>query len=508
MPGLTAGLNIGLTGLNAAQNSLDVIGHNIANVNTPGYSRQIAQLATAGSSAFGGLVYGTGVNLQSIQGVRDQLLNLQILVSTAQQSGAETRYQGLQAISSVFTDDGTSGISSQLNAFFTSLQKVAAQPENSSLRTNLVGAAQNLVTTLQTKYQALRAAQSSADQQVATLVPSVNTLTSQIAALNKKLAGEANPDQDNTAIDQRQNLANQLSQIVGIQTYVDNKGQMNINLDGGVSPLVIGSTAYTMTSIQNNTPPATAPFYNSVEMSADGKAPFTDVTSSIVNGEMGAQLDLRDNLIPDYEKQMDQLAAGVAYNINTLNSAGYSMDGTLHNLDFFQNASGNTNHLPTAVQVPPDVGAQVPANDYKGMVLALSVNSAIVADPSLFAASGAAGAAGDNQNVTAMLALQTKTGTVDATGAGPGAGTTGPFSTFITGLVTRVGTDASQWKITSTNVENITSALTTQRNSISAVDLDTEAASLITFQRGYQASARFVSVISQLTDQLINNLGR
>ncbi len=506
MPGLTAGLNIGLSGLTAAQNSLDVIGHNIANVNTPGYSRQIAQLGTAGSSSFGGLDYGMGVNLQAIQGIRDQLLDLQITVSTAQQSGAQARYQGLQAISSVFAEDGTSGISSQLNAFFTSLQKVAAQPEDSSLRTNLVGTAQNLISTLQTKYQSLRAAQTSADQQVAALVPTVNTLTAQIAALNKRLAGEVNPAQDNTTIDQRQDLANQLAKIVGIQTYIDSKGQMNINLDGGASPLVIGGTAYTMSAIQNNAAPATAPFYNNVMVSLGGTPPFTDVTAAITNGQLGAQLDLRDNLIAGYEKQMDELAAGLAYNINVLNSSGYSMDGVQHNLDFFQNAAGNTNHLPTGIQVPPDVAPLVAANDYKGMVLALSVNAAIVANPSLFAASST-GAVGDTQNAQAMVALQTAGSTVDSTGAGPGAAVTGPFSTFVTGLVTKAGTDASKWKITSTNVENITTALTTQRDSVSAVDLDTEAANLITYQRGYQASARFVSVISQLTEQLINNLG-
>lgn len=138
MPGLTAGLNIGLSGLTAAQNSLDVIGHNIANVNTPGYSRQLAQLSTNTSVNWGNLTYGTGVNLATIQGVRDQLLNLQITQSASQQSGAQTRYQGLQTVSSVFQDDGTSGISSQLNAFFTALQKVAGQPEDISLRTNLV----------------------------------------------------------------------------------------------------------------------------------------------------------------------------------------------------------------------------------------------------------------------------------------------------------------------------------------------------------------------------------
>ncbi len=507
MPGLTAGLNIGLSGLTAAQNSLDVIGHNIANVNTPGYSRQLAQLSTNTSMNWGNLTYGTGVNLKSIQGVRDQLLNLQITQSASQQSGAETRYQGLQTVSSVFQDDGTSGISSQLNAFFTALQKVAGQPEDVSLRTNLVGSAQNLLTTMQTRYQALRDAQTSADSQVSALVPQVNTLAQQIADLNKKLAGEVNPQSDNDAIDQRQALADQLGQIVGIQTYVDNKGMMNINLEGGASPVVIGTSAYTMSTIQNTTPPATAPFFNSVVMSPNASGPFTDVTKAITSGQMGGQLDLRDNLIPNYEKQMDELAAGVAYNMNLLNSSGYSLDGTQHNLDFFVGGAGNTNHLPTSVQVPPDAVGQVPANDYKGMVLALKVNSLIVADPSLFAAAGVAGAAGDNTNAKAMVALQTSGSTVDATGAGPGAAASGPFTTFLTALITKVGTDTKNWNTTATNQENIGTALTKQRDSVSAVDLDTEAANLITYQRGYQASARFVSVISQLTDQLINSLG-
>jgi flagellar hook-associated protein 1 FlgK len=508
MPGLTAGLNIGLSGLNAAQNALDVIGHNISNVNTPGYSRQTANLSTSNSLAYGGITFGTGVTLAGVQAIRDQLLNMQITSSTSQQSGAQTRSSGLQTLSSVFTDDGTTGISSQLAAFFTSLQKVAAQPEDASLRTNLVGTAQSFLTTLQAKYGSLRDAQSTADQQVTTLVPQVNALTKGIADINKKLAGETDPAGDNDAIDQRQQLADQLSQLVGIQTYVDDKNQMNITLEGGVAPLVTGGTAYVMSYAQNSTPPPTAPFYNSVYVSRTGAAPMTNVTANITSGQLGAQLDLRDHLIAGYEKQMDELAAGVAYNVNVINSAGYSLDGTQHNLDFFVGGAGNTNHLPTGVQVPPPGAGQVASDDYKGTVLALKVNSLIVANPNLFAAGGVAGTPGDNTAVKSMVALQTQGNTVDSTDAGPGAAVSGPFSSFVTGLVTQVGVDANRWDTTSTNQENITTALTTQRKSISGVDLDTEAASLIAFQRGYQASARFVSVISQLTDQLINNFGK
>ncbi|BDU77195.1 flagellar hook-associated protein FlgK [Mesoterricola sediminis] len=503
MPGLTAGLNIGLSGLTSAQAALDIIGHNIANVNTTGYSRQTAVVSSNGSVNEGNLFFGMGSSLANVQAVRDQLLNLQITNSTSRQAGAQTRNQALETAASIFTDDGTSGISYQLNQFFTALQKLSAQPEDTSVRTNLVGAAKSLIETMQVKYQALQAAQQNADAQVPTLVNQVNTLTKQIAALNQKLAGETNSLNDNDAMDQRQALADQLAQLVGVQTYIDSKNQMTVTLDGGAAPLVAGLTSFDLHAVKG----ATSPYYTQVTTSAiqTGTPPSDkNVTSGILNGQLGAQLDLRDNLLSGYEQQLDELAAGLAYNVNTLHSTGYSLDGTQHGLDFFVGTAGTTNHLPSNVQVPPSAN---PADDYRGTVLSLSVNAAIAADPDLIAAGGAA-AAGDNSIAKQLVDLQTKTSVIDATGAGPGAATTGPFSTFMSGLVNRIGTDANQWDTTATNQENITTALTNQRSSIAGVDLDTEAANLIMYQRGYQASARFLTVISQLTDQMINQLGR
>ncbi|HLO65440.1 MAG TPA: flagellar hook-associated protein FlgK [Holophaga sp.] len=500
MPGLTAGLNIGLSGLRASQNALDVVGHNIANVNTTGYSRQIAGLSSNGSLGEGGLFFGMGSTLSTVQGIRDQLLNLQITNSISRQYGAQTRNQALQTASAIFTDDGTSGISYQLNRFFAAVQKLSAQPEDASVRTNLVGTAQSLIETMQTKYQALQAAQQNADTQVSTLVTQVNALTKQIAALNQKLAGEANSTNDNDAMDQRQALADQLAQLVGVQTYIDDKNQMAVTLEGGAAPLVAGVTSFDMVAQKA----ATSPYFLQVSVRYDTSLPAKDVTSVLSSGELGAQLDVRDRLLAGYEKQLDELAAGIAYNVNVLHSGGYSLDGTQRNLDFFVGTAGTTNHLPSNVQVPPSA---TPKDDYRGTVLSLAVNSAIAANPSLIAAGGAA-AAGDNAVAKAIADLQTKVGVVDTTGAGPAAGSTGPFSTFMASLVNQMGTDTSQWSTTATNQENITSALTNQRSSVSGVDLDTEAANLITFQRGYQASARFLSVISQLTEQLINQFGR
>jgi flagellar hook-associated protein 1 len=506
MPGLTSGLYVGLTGLTTAQSAIAVTGHNIANVNTDGYSRQQAVITSNTALYEGNCFFGMGASLQSVQGIRDQLLNLQLTGALSQQAGSEARYESLTSLSTLFQSDSTTGMAAQLNTFFTNMQKVAAQPEDASLRTAFVSSAQNLVSALQTKYQALQTAQQTADATATAYLPQINAITKQIAALNQKLAGESNNTADNDAVDQRQALAEQLSQLVGTQTYVDDKNQMNITLDNGAAPLVTGATASTLVAQQYTTAPAgqpqpTAPFFNHVYIKESG----ADVTSSIVNGKLGAQLDVRDNIISGYLQQLDQFTAGLAYNINTLNSAGTDMKGASNNEDFFVGGTGNTNHLPTGVQVPPDTAGQTPNNDYKGTVMSLRVNAAIVADPTRFAA-GSTGATGDNTNVAKMIKLQTASNTVDLTGAGPTAASSGTFNTVISSLVAKVGDDAASWKTTSTNQENIATALKTQRSSVSGVDLDTEAANLITYQRAYQASAQFISVINQLTSQLIQTL--
>jgi len=106
----------------------------------------------------------------------------------------------------------------------------------------------------------------------------------------------------------------------------------------------------------------------------------------------------------------------------------------------------------------------------------------------------------------AIASLQNTNNTVDTNG--DGVGDSGPYNTTVGSLLNKVGTDAQGFKATSTNQQNLLTALTTQRDSASGVDLDEEATNLITFQRGYQASARFISVIDQLTDQLVNQFGQ
>jgi len=488
MPGLNAGLNIGLSGLHASQSALDVVGHNIANINTPGYSRQEVDLGTTQATEFGGHQYGGGVDVTGIRGVRDKFLDLQITQSLGSQAGADARYKGIEGVASAFQEDGTSGLNSQIQQFFSSLQQLAARPEDGALRNNLVGTAQTMVNAFKSRYKMLTDQISACNNQIGTVATEVNTLTKGIAALNDRIGTEPTPGWDNDARDQRKAMADKLGKLVGIQVFEDDKSRMQITLDTGAGVLVSGNLAATMTTTAD---PGHKSGNFRVDLTMPGAdAKPVDVTQGIKGGMLGGNLALRDQLLPSYQAQLDQIAAGLSGQVNLVHRQGYGLDGKTTGLDFFQGGTGKTPILNGLNGLPPSVAG--PPN-YFGMVNSLSVNAAVAGDPSLIAAGRRPGAPGDNQNAQALAQVETANS---------------QFATKVASLANTVGTQAEGFKADAANQENLTGALVTQRNRTSAVDLDEEAAQLLSFQRGYQASARFINVLNQLTDQLINGLGR
>jgi flagellar hook-associated protein 1 FlgK len=506
MGNLTSSLNIGLSGLQASQEAMSVIGHNIANVNTPDYSQQQAELTTNPSSSLGGILFGTGVTVTSVQALRDQFLNLQVTQSLCNQSAAQTTYNGIQAVSSAFTDDGTTGLNTQINSFFSSLSTLAGNPTSAALSENVVGAAQSMLQEFQSSYQTVTGQITSANQQVGSLVPQINTLTSQIAALNTQISNQIDPSDDNDAIDQRQELTDKLANLVGIQVSTDSNNNYQITLDTGAATLVSGGTAYQMTATPDN---ATG----NLSVAVVAGSTSTNVTDKINGGELGADMNLRDNLLPAYQTQLDAIAGSLANQVNKVNMAGYGTnasgasvtgtplftgagidDSNPPDANFGQVNLAN-NALPASATNPPD---------YAGIINSLVVNPLVVANPTLIGTAATAGVAGDNTNVLKMANLQTALNTVDTDD--DGTGDSGPFSTVVSSLVNNVGTQSQEYDTIATNQQNLTSALQTQQTSVSGVDLDQEAAQLLQFQQAYQASAQFISTISQLTQGLMTTV--
>ena len=286
MPGLYAGLYVGLSGLRAQQSALDVVGHNIANVNTPGYTRQKANLTANQGQSEGQVYFGTGVSLTSVQGIRDKFLDLQIYQETARQTGANERLTGVTAVSTTLGDTGTSGIAAQIQKFFQGFQDLASQPESGALRTNLLGQAQTMITGMQAQYRLLDNQRNSDDQSVASLVTEVNALTNQIAQLNQSISTAVPKGSNSDAVDQRKTVTDSLAALVGINVSEGINGDYQVTLDSGSAVLVSGNSSF-----QLQTTAGGAALDNHLIVQSVMGASIVDVTGSIKNGQLGGKLD-------------------------------------------------------------------------------------------------------------------------------------------------------------------------------------------------------------------------
>lgn len=468
MPGLTSSMFLGLSGLQAQQSALNVVGNNIANVNTPGYTREVANLATNPSQVQGQTYFGSGVSLDTVTSVRDKFLDLQLTQATSTQAKYAALSTGVSVVSSTLGDSTASGLAAQIQSFFQGFQTLAANPGNSAALTGVVGDAQSMISSFQTNYQLLQQQQNAANQTVGTLVGQVNKLTSQIAQLNQQIVGSDTTGTNNAAVDQRTALTNQLAQLVGIQVIDGGtNGQYQITLDSGAATLVSGTSSFDLSA-------GGTPGNSTVSSAMSGLPSGGDVTSSITGGQLGAELQLGNTTYAGYESQLDAIATAITGQVNTLNANGYAAGAAAKTgTNFFQGSlAGGT----------------------------LSVTAAVVGNPSLYIATAAtANAPGDNTNANAIANLQSTRGLVP--------GVAGTFSDAVGKLVSTVGTDSQNYQAQSTTQQNLVSALQTQRDQVSGVSLDEEATRMMQLQSGYQASAHFLNVINSLTAGLITQFG-
>ena len=247
------GLQTSLRGLIAQQQAIDVTGHNIANANTPGYSRQEAQLqpaapfvVPANSSLTGaGAQLGSGVDVASIRRIRDQFLDIQYRAQSSSLGDTSTRADSLDQVELAFGEPSDNGLSAQLGKFWSAWSDVANAPENAGARTALVTNAQTLASTFKTISDQL----STVAQQAQAQYNGITGPSGDVAAAAKELAGLNTSIKDavfrgqqpNDLMDRRDQLLDQLSGLA--QTSVTDLGDGSVKVDFGGVTLVDPSTA-------------------------------------------------------------------------------------------------------------------------------------------------------------------------------------------------------------------------------------------------------------------------
>ncbi|MFZ3264121.1 MAG: flagellar hook-associated protein FlgK [Terriglobales bacterium] len=449
MSSLSASLWIAEQALQATQGALDVTTNNIANANTPGYSREVAVLSEQAPVDQGNLAYGGGVELQQIQSIRDQVLSLQIAEQTQQQSSAQAQSGALQSVQALFSSS-TQGIGSDLSSFFNSLSQLSTDPTSIPDRQAVLNAARNVASDFNQAAAGLSTITSGLNQNVTQDVSQINTLTQQIAQLNGQVGVLQKEGQDpGTLEDQENQLINQLSTLTNVSEIQTNNG-LTLTTGNGTA-LVVGNQSFALQTSLNSS--------GNVSVLAQGQ----DITDSISGGSLGGAVQVRDSVIPNLSSQLNNLASQFASSINSAQSSGYDLNG---------------NKGQAMFSVTPGAGAAA----------SLSVT---MSDPSLIAASSD-GTAGSNGNIANLLAVQTA--------ALPGGAN--PGDTYAN-LVSQIGNLTAQAQAENSASSSSLTQLNDQLGAISGVSIDEETTNLMNYQRSYEAAARVVTTVDALTQSVL-----
>jgi flagellar hook-associated protein 1 len=367
------GLDIGVSALRAAQQLLDTAAHNVANANTPGYSRQRVSLVAAppytypamNKSGLPGQI-GTGVTVASITRTRDNFLDLQLQAQTSIQGEWDTRQQELSKVETIFPEPSDSGLGGVISRFWSAWQDVAADPTSTSARTALAEQGASLALAINSDAHQLEMLANGIDTQITQKVQTINDLATQIAALNGQIQRvTVDGDHANDLLDQREQLLEQLNAIVPTATAVQADGTMTVLIGG--TDLVSNIKA------------------RPVKTALDGAGHLSVVWSdgtpvTATTGSLKALTDIRDVDLAGYRSQLDALAEGIADATNTLHQRGIDQDGSA-GLAFFTYRSDNA-------------------------AATLAVNTAIAGDPRKVAAASSTGAAGDSSVAGLIADLQ------------------------------------------------------------------------------------------------------
>ncbi len=327
---------IGLIGksLDAFQLAENVTSNNIANVNTPGASRQQAVLTQAvpivGSPGYavhvGGTV-GDGAAVQNIQRIHSDTYDSMFRGASSSQNYYSVQNDALNSLQSTFGDPN-SGVSTQFTAFQTAINQMVAQAgsgQSDSVRANVLAQAQSLTNALNQTASAITAQKATTLSQAGTLVTTVNGILDQIASLNGQIrASTAVGDNPNTFADQRDQLIDNLSQYMSTQTAIQPDGSTLVTVNG--QALVNDAVAYHLATPTIGTS-ATGQSTFKIDFASNPPAAATAPGIPLGSGQLAGLQDLYNNKLSVYGTQLDQFSSGLADSINRVTTASYDQNG-------------------------------------------------------------------------------------------------------------------------------------------------------------------------------------
>ncbi len=451
-------LGIGASGLRAATLGVNVASQNATNAATEGYSRRsVVQHPLPGPPRG-----GNGVRTDGPMRAADRFIERRVLGATGSEAEASARLAALGPVDAALGEDA--GLGQALDALQASLESLSARPADGPTRTEVLASAEGLAAAFRRTSQALASARVEADLRVEQDVSRVNSLSSEIDALQRAIVtSEVSGDEASDLRDQRDQRVRDLAAIVPIHTVEGPLGSLSVVLAGGISLVrAEGGSSELGTSPDPTT--------GAMRVVRDAAGAQEDITARIHGGSLGGLLAARDGGIANAIRGLDQLAYDVATAYSAAHAAGFGLDGVGARALF-------------------DAGAGV-----TGAALAFSVSSDVAGQPDrLAAATDPTLVAGDNRIALSLTALSTAT---FATGG-----------QTATGALARLMSQAGQASADASRDQTLLSAAVSQaqavRESITGVSSDDEMVALMQFQRAFEASLKVVQTADEMLQELL-----
>lgn len=493
--------------------ALNTTGHNIANANTDGYSRQTVKMSAARPLEAYGInrsvnpgQLGTGVEVKSIERIREQFLDEQFRNENKSLGAWNIQYDTLDKLQAIINEPSDTGISSLINKFWSAWSDLSKDPENITNRKIVKETTLALTDALNHTSKQLSDLNGDLTRNVEVNASSMNSMLSSIADLNNQITRiESLGDNANDLRDQRDLLTDQLSKLVNIEVTNLPEGYQ-ISMGGQV--LVAGSTPTPITGdlLQN-----------------------AYAAGTLNNGEVFGMILSRDKYVADYQSQLDQFANSlvngdiqVTLPKGTILPEGTVLDGVTY--------QGSTRTLGSDLTVTvkginglhklgynANDGTPVAGGDFfaaagGGALTAgnITLSQAIIDDPSLIATSLKTSGAGTSETVikgnNGLALLMADLKDVKFTFS-TGTTATSTIDDYFKAIVGQVGVQANEAKRQADNALVLTDQVNSNRLSVSGVSLDEEMSNMLMFQHAYSAAARFMTTFDEMLDKLINGTG-
>ncbi|HYE33640.1 MAG TPA: flagellar hook-associated protein FlgK [Methylomirabilota bacterium] len=464
MAGLFDTLQLGSRSMQAQRHGLDVAGHNLGNVNTPGYARQRVALAEVGgvSSSVGFL--GAGVDAVGVAAIRDAALETQIQLETGISGSLSAQekalYQALAALNESLNTNAasaaeiTNGLTKKIGDLFSSFQTLSTSPLSPADRQNVLVAAEALALEFRNVSARLDRVDGALAQLAGNEVETVNQLLDEVSGINDRIV-QAESRTNTPAHELRGQLQQKLGELAGHIPFT-----LSTPAVGGIALTVDGHTL--IAPAQQPQKLALVTSNNTVAIGISGQPDALTLSSGSLHG----LLETRSTTLTALRADIDLLASSLISSVNQAHSNGFAPDGSTGRAFF----AGTT------------------AADIR-------VSETLTANPSLLQTSGAQANASDNATALglAQLASTPVQGLNNQT-----------FASFYGGVVSGLGATLKGAREQLATQRAVEGMLANQREAISGVSIDEELTDMMKFQKAFQASARFVSVADELLDAVIN----